>query len=152
MKCNHRIIAAALLGTVLAAGAGSAMAFGPKGGGCERMGMAGGGAMMGAVYRLDDLTPEQKAKLKAVRDKVRAQQNAWREDRQALHDAFLEGADAKTLRPLAEKQGKRVTERIMLRAQVRDEINAILTDAQRERLDTLMPYGGRRDGRPCMGW
>lgn len=148
MKRNHRIIGALAMGAVLTAGAGSALAFGP--GGCDRMGLAGGSAMA-AVYRLNDLTPDQKEKLKAVRDKVRKQQNTWREDRQALNDALLEGADATALQPLAEKQGKHVTERIMLRAQVRDEVNAILTEAQRAQLDTMVQSRGRRGGGPCMG-
>ncbi|MCK9531318.1 MAG: Spy/CpxP family protein refolding chaperone [Gammaproteobacteria bacterium] len=156
MKRNHRIIiAAAALSGLLAAGTGSALAFGP-GGGCDRMGMTGQGALgamgtMGAVYRLDDLTAEQKTKLRALRDQARKQQAAWREDRQALHDAFLDGADAKALRPLAEKQGRNVTEGIMLRAEHRAAINAILTDAQRAQLRDIAAQGPRSGARPCMG-
>lgn len=135
MKHNHRFIIAAVLGSVLAIGAGSAMAFGPKGSGHEHMGMMGNA--IGPLHRLEDLTPEQKIKLKTIRDKVRAQQKAWHEERKALLKALHEGADAETLLPLAEQEGKRVTERIMLQAQVRDEINAILTDAQREQLKAM---------------
>lgn len=137
MKHNHRFIIAAVLGTALATGAGSAMAFGPKGGGHEHMGMMGN--TLGPVHRLEDLTPEQKTRLKAIRDKVRAQQKAWREERKALLRALHEGADVETLRPLAEQEGKRVTERILLQAQVRDEVNATLTDAQREQLKAMKP-------------
>lgn len=155
MKRNHLIIAAAALSGLLAAGAGSAMAFGP-GSGCGRMGMTGQGAMgtmdtMAAVYRLDDLTPEQKSRLRALRDEGRKQQAVWREDRQALHDAFLDGADAKTLRPLAEKQGRNVTERIMLRAEHRAAVDAILTDAQHAKLRDMAAQNPRKGAGPCMG-
>jgi Spy/CpxP family protein refolding chaperone len=147
MKRNHRLIAAAALSGLLVAGAGSAFAFG-KFGGPGGMAMGGQGAVA-AAYQLEDLTPDQRTKLKALRDEARKQQAVWRENRQALRDAMLDGADAKTLRPLAEKQGQSVTERIMMRVKHREALNAILTDAQREKLAGLTMQRPRKGARPC---
>jgi Spy/CpxP family protein refolding chaperone len=104
----------------------------------------GGFGPVAAAYRLDDLTAEQRKQLDTLRDTMRKQHDQMRDDRRAVFDALSEGADAKTLRPLAEKQGKNVTESIMRQAEVRAEVNKILTDSQRKALSEMNRRGDRR--------
>jgi Spy/CpxP family protein refolding chaperone len=107
--------------------------------------MGGGQGMQGAhpmmhggilrdAYRVDNLTAEQRKQLDALRDQERQRFQANRTDRDALRDALAKGADAATLRPLAEKEGKHVTEMIMQQAEVRAQVEKILTEPQRAQL------------------
>lgn len=152
---RRNIFAALALGTVLAAGIGTAAAF--DGSRCGP-GAApwGGPGMLGAAYRLDDLTAEQRTQLDALRDKVRAQMDQSRADRRALRDALRDGADVDAIRPLAEKQGQHVTAMILQQVETRTALNTILTDAQRAKLKDTARYKSRRfphHGRgPGFGW
>jgi Spy/CpxP family protein refolding chaperone len=145
MKRNSRVLVVATLAGVLVAGTGSALAFG----GCDGKGPGGRGGFgpVAAAYRLDDLTAEQRKQLDALRDAERKQRAQMRDERQALRDAMQAGADAKTLRPLAEKQGKNMTERIMHQAEVRAAVDKILTESQRKALAEDMQRGGSRGDR-----
>lgn len=125
---------AMVAGVVLVAAAGTALAFGGhRGGGCDR-----GDMQVRAAYRLSDLTDQQRKQLDQLqdqrRDQLRKMLDNRRQDRRALRDAFAKGADVATIRPLAEKQGKFVTEMIIWKAEGRAAVDKILTDAQRKEL------------------
>lgn len=141
MKRRSRLFAAATLGILLAIGVGSAAAFDGYWSG------RGGPGMLGAAYRLDDLSAEQRKQLDALRDTVRMQMDQWRDDRRALRDALSEGADVDKIRPLAEKQGQHVTAMILQQAETRAALNKILTEAQRDKLDELARDKSRRFNR-----
>jgi Spy/CpxP family protein refolding chaperone len=134
MKRNRVLVSLALAG-LLAAGSGAALAFG---GGCDggNRGHRGFGSV-GAAYHVDNLTAEQRQQLDTLRDQQRKQMDQMRDDRIAVREAMNKGADAKTLRPLAEKQGKDVTEMIMRQAELRAGIDKILTPAQRTQLQQM---------------
>lgn len=123
----------ALAGLAFVSMAGTALAFGGHHGkgGCDRNAMR-------AVYEVEGLTDAQKEKLEALRDQqreaFRTLRDASRDDRRALRDAMERGASLDEVRPLAEKQGKHVTEMIMLRAEMRQKLNAILTPEQQKQL------------------
>lgn len=152
MKDRKRRWPALAAGALLLAAAGTAVAFGgPRGHGMHGFGagtpgdgMTGAMSLRGA-YRLDGLTDAQRKKLDALqerlRETMRERMDAARDDRRALRDAMAEGADAAAVRPLAERQGKRVTEMILTRARVRSELSGILTEEQRQAL--------RRRGAGC---
>lgn len=140
MKPTYRRIAIISLSTLLFTSAGAAMAFGgPKShGGCERGGKHGS---MAALTQLDNLTTEQKQVLmdirKATRDAMRDLRDEMQDNRTDLHDAMIDNADMASIRSLAEKQGDQVTRMIVLRAEVRNKINSVLTEEQREQLQDL---------------
>ncbi|MES9947047.1 MAG: Spy/CpxP family protein refolding chaperone [Candidatus Thiodiazotropha sp.] len=140
MKPTYRRIAIISLSTLLFTSAGAAMAFGgPKGhGGCDRGGKHG---PMAALTQLDDLSTEQKQVLKdirkATRDAMRDLRDAMQDNRTELRDAMIDNADMASIRSLAEKQGDQVTRMIVLRAEVRNKINSVLTEEQREQLQDL---------------
>ncbi|MES9971285.1 MAG: Spy/CpxP family protein refolding chaperone [Candidatus Thiodiazotropha sp.] len=140
MKPRYRQIAIISLSTLLFTSAGAAMAFGgPKGhGGCDRGGKHG---PMAALAQLDNLTAEQKEVFKdirkATRDAMRDLRDAMHDNRTDLHDAMIDNADLATIRRLAEQQGDQVARMIVLRAEVRNKINSVLTEDQREQLQDL---------------
>ena len=141
MMRQRRRWPAAVAGLLLIATAGAAVAFGgPHGHRPDRGGMSdsSGSMPLSGAYRLEDLTDAQRDKLDALRDRIREEQrqrrDAGRDDRRALRNAFRDGADVKAVRPLAERQGERVEEMILARAQVRSELAGILTEAQRQAL------------------
>jgi len=142
MKRN-RIFAAATLAGLLAIGSSALYAFdrpcgdGPHG--------HGGYGQFGAVYHLDNLTDKQRQQFDALRDKERKSFEKQREEHQALRQKIWETTDPKVLRPLAEQEGKYVTEKIMHRAQLRAELDKILTAEQREQLKK--EFQERRDKR-----
>lgn len=146
MKQISKPIAVMTLSALLLSSAGAALAFGgSKGhhGNCDRDNRQ---APMAALTRIDNLSEEQKDELKQIRKEAR---NAMRElrdqtqdNRTDLHDAMNDNADLKTIRRLAEEQGDQVAQKIVLRAQMRDKINAVLTEKQRQQLDNLRQPGG----------
>lgn len=149
MKRKQFIITAAMAG-LLALGSGALYAHERCGGPHDHEGW--GPATMGAVYQLDDLTPDQLKQLHALQIKQRQEFEKAREERESLHKAIAETTDPKALRPLAEKQGKMVTEAIMRHAELRAEVDKILTPAQRTKLNKMKEdwdkrREGRRDGR-----
>ena len=96
---------------------------------------------MRALSQLDNLTDAQRTQIKALfkeqRNSMLDQKDAMRESRQALRDAMDKGASQEQLQALAKKQGDQVTAMIMARAQMRDKINAILTEDQRAQLKKI---------------
>ncbi len=144
-------MAAAALAGLLALGSSVTYAFGEHCDGWQR-GHGGGAGAMGAIYQLDDLTPDQLKQLHALQIKQRNEREKTRSERESLHDAIAKTTDPKALRPLAEKEGKLVTDRIMERAEFRAEVEKILTPAQRTKLKAMKEEwekrrDDRRDGR-----
>ena len=154
MKSTNKRIAIIGLSVLLISSAGTALAFGgPKGphGGCDR---GQGRSPMAALSQLDDLTGEQKQELKVIRssarDAMRDLKDEMQDNRRDLRDAMQENADLKTVRALAEKQGDQVARMIVLRAEIRNQVNQVLTEEQREALADLrgpgMGFGHRGPG------
>jgi len=146
MKRN-RIFAAVALASLLAVGSSALYAFdrpcgnGPHG--------HGGYGPFEAIYHLDNLTDKQRQQLDALRDKERKSFEKQREEHQALRQKIWDTTDPKALRPLAEQEGKYVTEKIMHRAELRTELDKILTAEQREQLkkEFQQRHDKRRDQR-----
>lgn len=133
MKSSRILMMLTMVG-LLAAGSTAALACGGPGGG--HRGHDGYGPMR-AIYHLDNLSDEQRKQLDTLRDKQRKEMEQTRDEHRALRDAMDKATDAKTLRPLAEKQGKLVTEMIMKRQEMRNEVEKILTPAQRTQLKEM---------------
>lgn len=138
MKSINKRVAIIGLSALLITSAGTALAFGgPKGhhGGCDR---GKGGSPMEAISQLEDLTSEQKDQLKEIRssakDAMRDLRDDMQDNRRDLRDAMEKNADLETVRKLAQKQGDQVARMIMLRAEIRDKVDEILTEEQREQL------------------
>lgn len=144
MKMAKRRWPVLATGVLLVALGGTALAFGPDG-------APRGHGLLGAVYQLEGLTDTQRQQLDALRDRQRTaakeQREAWRSERQALRKALRDGADPATIRPLAERQGQRVAERIVKRAELRQAVEAILTPDQRQALAKALE--NRRSGKGC---
>ena len=99
-----------------------------------------------AVRHLDNLTDEQRAQLRKLYDEHRdaryEQYKQSRDERRALHDALRDGAAPEAIKPLAQKQGERVAQRIVERAQMMAQVRAILTDAQIQQLKEMAAQRG----------
>lgn len=138
MKHSNKRIALILAGTLLLGGAGTALAYGGfhGKGDCDHH-----GSPMRALSQIDNLTDEQRTQIKALykeqRNAMMDQKDAMRESRQALRDAMDKGASKEELQALANKQGDQVAAMIMGRAQMRDKLNAILTEEQRAQLQKM---------------
>jgi Spy/CpxP family protein refolding chaperone len=143
-----------------AVGAGIAYAF-PSGGehGCRDGGHAtsfkghGGYAdsdrMIEHMAASLDLSKEQRDAMYAIVDKVRPQTRALRdrlaETHKQLRALTRQGTPKESeVRKLADEQGKAIADMIVLRTQVRAEINGVLTDAQRQQLEQWRGHRGRR--------
>ncbi len=145
MKISNKTLAA-LLATGLTLGiAGNAIAFGDHGYGCDRGGHRS--SPMRALYQLDSLTDEQRTEIKKLmkeeRKSMRDLMDAMQDNRDALQEAMRDNATADKIKPLAQKQGDQVAAMIVARAQMRDKINAILTEEQRKELSNMKPSKGR---------
>ena len=104
-------------------------------------GKPGHGGPMQAVWQLD-LSEEQQAQLSALmqerRQEFRGRMLAKQEARRALQEAITaEPYDAERVKQLAEAQGAAVTERILKRAAMRQQIRALLTPEQLVELDKM---------------
>lgn len=90
-----------------------------------------------------NLTQEQRASIKAIYDKYRPELRELRQlqsdNRKAL--AKMDATDTR-LQELAEAQGKTIADTIVLRKKMRDEMGAILTEDQRQKLHEM--FGHRR--------
>jgi len=96
---------------------------------------------MQAVWQLD-LSEEQQEQLSALMQEkrmgVRDRMLAKRTARKALREAITaEPYDAERVKQLAEAQGAAVTERILKRAETRQQIRALLTPEQLTELDRM---------------
>lgn len=133
---RHSILKALVITGTLTA-AGGALAFGGHHGfggkECHR-----GGHGVERVLQLEGITDEQRAQFEALRserrDAMRSLREEMRENRKALREAARENAPAESVAALAQKQGDLVERMIVQRMEMRQKINGILTEAQRQEL------------------
>ena len=133
MKATRIVMAITFVG-LLATGSSAVFACGDRGD--WRHGPDGIGPMR-AISQLENLSDDQHKQLDALFDKERKEMRQRRDEQEELRDAMDKATDAKTLRPLAEKPGKLVTEMIMKRQEIRSEVDKILTPAQRTQLKEM---------------
>lgn len=133
MKASRILMTVTLAGLV-AAGSTVALA---GGGGCGRDHGPDGFGSMRAISQLENLSDAQRKQLDDLRDKQREEFKQTRDERRELREAMAKASDANALRPLADKQGKLVSEMIMKRQAIRDEVEKILTPEQRSQLKEM---------------
>ena len=138
--------AAAILAGLAVAGGGTILQAwdeGPMGGG---FGMHRGRRDFGRMahrraLRQIDLSDQQRAQLKEIleaeREGMWEQRQALAERRRALHEAVRSGAEEWELREMATELGLATGDLAVKQAAVHGQIEAILTDEQRQRLGEL---------------
>ncbi len=118
-------------------------------------GEPGGRHLMHAITQLDDLKPEQRDALKALferhREAAQSLRDAARDERDTLREVLDAGAADETVRPVAQRIGELMTQRVLLRAELRREAGAILTPEQLTQLNQMRDerrerFAERRDG------
>lgn len=141
---------AILLGATLLAATGTALAMGGPGN-CEQRGGPFGGKMQG-FGQIENLTSEQRTQLRDLqrtqRDKMRSLRDAMSDNHTAMFDAMEDGADSATIQKLAEARGATVTTMTVQRAEMKQKVDAILTEEQR---NSLASVNGARFGNHQMG-
>lgn len=155
MSTTKKKIAIVGLSALLMASAGATLAGHRGHGGCDQGGMGGhkssmrGAGMTGPMRilsKLDDLTDEQRKSIKDIHKSTRQSMfelmGAMQDNRMELREARRKGADIDTIRALAKKQGDQVERMIVLRAETRAKVDAVLTEEQRKQLKSK-----RRSGR-----
>jgi Spy/CpxP family protein refolding chaperone len=140
--------AASLAGVLLLAGPALASPWGPCGGGEGHHGGPPVSSPLGRehgagrlIWQLD-LTKAQREQVRAVLDEGREKsylyRTSLREGRATLRNAMrADDSDMAEVRKLAEAQGRALADLIVLRAETRDRIRAVLTPEQRTRLEAL---------------
>lgn len=90
------------------------------------------------------LNPEQRKSMLAIKDKYQPQMRALRQSLSGQRDALskLEANDAK-VQEAAAAQGKTIAELIVLRKQMRGEMDTVLTEEQRQAMSKFMQHRGR---------
>ncbi|UCE89342.1 MAG: Spy/CpxP family protein refolding chaperone [Pseudomonadota bacterium] len=156
-----RTFTTAFLATLLMTGlalsvpviAGPGWSGGP--GGCQGAGMGpGGGPYADPAARVErlagrlDLSDEQRAQVQTIFEKAQPEMQKLRtemmENRETIRSlATGNKASEAEIRKLANTQGTKVAEMIVLRSGVHNEISAVLTDAQREQFAQMGPRQGR---------
>jgi Spy/CpxP family protein refolding chaperone len=140
MKPMKKRLAILGLTSLLIVSAGGAMAFGGHHDrhDCDRGKGDNWRSPAMAISQLDGLSDEQRDQLKQIRrdarDSMRELRDAMRDNRTELRDAMIDQADLESVRALAKKQGDQVARMIVLRAEMRDRISGVLTEAQRQQL------------------
>jgi len=89
-----------------------------------------------------DLTDDQQLSVRAIMDEFQPRKQALRdtmkENRQALREAqHSDSPDLNTIRNLAEQKGQYVTEKTLLRAEVKTRMDAVLTAEQRTKMQEM---------------
>jgi Spy/CpxP family protein refolding chaperone len=169
---------AIVIGAVLLAATGTALAFGgpgncqQRGGAMQGVGQPGmmqgmgqsgmmqgmgpSGSMQG-IYQLENLSAEQRNQLQELqrsqRDTMRSMRNAMSDNHRSMNDAMEDGADSATIQKLAEVRGAAVATMTMHRAEMQKKVDAILTPEQRDTLANLAPSSfGRHQMGGRHGW
>ncbi|MBI4756194.1 MAG: Spy/CpxP family protein refolding chaperone [Betaproteobacteria bacterium] len=139
---------------------------GPMGGGMGGPGCSYGGHGHGMHGDVDagidrmsgllDLSKEQRDAMRAIGDKHRPQLrelgDRLSDSRRQLRELAAKGTpDAAQVRPLAEAQGKAMADMMVLRTQMRAEMDKVLTDAQRDKLRQMRERRGPGRGIPGAG-
>jgi Spy/CpxP family protein refolding chaperone len=122
----------------------------------QRMARMDDGTGLGMVLRQKEqlgLSDEQVKKLEAleseVKEQLKAKNEAVRAKRDALDKAVDSGASEAAIRAAAGEIGNAIGDHAVLRAATKTKVNAILTDAQKTKLEELrkerpMPMRERR--------
>lgn len=104
-----------------------------------------GGAFAERMADRLNLSSDQIAALRAIEDKyrpgLRSAMDRLRDSRRAL--AKADPADASKLRAIADARGKAIADMIVLRVQMRNEVRAVLTEEQRDRMKEMYRHGSR---------
>lgn len=158
----NKLITTALLGSLALGGFGYAIASGDyekehgerHGKYCKHgEGYKSGHYKKGMEHRLQrmsrhlDLSEEQVSKVKGIFKKYREQLSSLKEDkrniRKELHEKMhADKQDMSEIEKLARKQGELKTQKILVKAKMKSEIGAILTDTQREKMKTMRSKRG----------
>lgn len=90
------------------------------------------------------LSPEQRKSMLAIKDKYQPQMRDLRQSLSGQRDALskIEADDAK-LPEAAAAQGKTIADLIVLRKQMRGEMDKVLTEEQRQTMSKMMQHRGR---------
>lgn len=146
----NRYVSKAVMATLLAGGLAAAVPvfayghYGHPGCGHKAHGAMGGGEGYSEI-RIEhmakrlDLTKDQLASVRSIVDKHRAQLRAvldqLAENRSRLRAFAAESApDEAKLRTTADRQGKAIADLIVIRTEMKAQINKVLTDDQRKKM------------------
>lgn len=150
MTINQAILAAGMAAFILLGQPARAHAdAGTRGGGCgqSRQDMKDHG--LDRMTRFLGLSTEQQQAMKAVEDKYGPEMRELRQlsfdNRKALDK--MDASDPK-LQELAAAQGKTLADMMVLRKQMRAQMEQTLTDAQRQKLKTLYEHRREQRGHP----
>jgi Spy/CpxP family protein refolding chaperone len=107
------------------------------------------------LNRLDDVTDAQREQIKALMEERRGQMQGgkgeMREHRQAMREAIERGASREELRMLADQQAAHMSAMMLSRAETAQQVQGVLTEAQREQLREMRQQRmERHDGRKGM--
>jgi Spy/CpxP family protein refolding chaperone len=133
---------ATLIGAALLAVSGAGLAIAGSDS-CHMHGAKMGGAPHGYMRSLQqlDLSNEQQEQLQALvttqKSQMKEQRQDMRDKREALREAIQNNADDATIQKLAETMGGAVTARIIQSAEMKKQVDAILTAEQREELAAM---------------
>ncbi|ARO87895.1 hypothetical protein EBAPG3_009005 [Nitrosospira lacus] len=105
-------------------------------------GMDGGERFLNRMTDRLKLTPEQRSSVEAVLQKSKSQMANLKEkmqtNRKALRELKQNGSgDSSEVQVLAQERGNLVTESIIQRNKIRNEIQLVLTDTQREQMKQM---------------
>lgn len=108
---------------------------------CNKRGKKSGARIERMIERLD-LNENQAKQVRNIRDSYRPKMESFRnkmkESRQELREAMhAETIDQNKVKELAQKKGNLMAEKIVLRAEMRNEINKVLTKKQREEMKEM---------------
>ena len=95
-----------------------------------------------------DMSDEQATKVRGIFDKYSDQFTDLRTEKKNIKHSLRENMhadkqDTAAIEQLAKKQGELKTQKILVKVKMKSEINAILTDTQREKMKSMR---GKRDG------
>lgn len=139
MNIRKTGLVAMITTSLLLGGAGAAFAHGnfqgKSQGKCDRE------APARMLNRLDDVTDAQREQIKALLQERRGQTQGLRgemqESRKAMREAIARGASRDELRMLADQQAAHMSTMMLSRAETAQQVQGILTEAQREQLQEL---------------
>lgn len=152
MNIRKTGLATIITTTLLLGSTGIALAYGGEHGKSHDQCDHQGPARM--LNRLDDVTDAQREQIKALmqerRGEMRELRDEMQESRKAMHEAIDRGASREELRQLAEQQAAHMSSMMLSRAETAQQVQGILTGAQREQLQELrqkrMEHHGERKG------
>jgi Spy/CpxP family protein refolding chaperone len=148
MNIRKTGLVAMITTSLLLGSAGAAFAHGnfpgKSHGKCDRQGPSR------MLNRLDDVTDAQREQIEALLQERRGQMQSLRgemqESRKAMREAIARGASRDELRMLADQQAAHVSTMMLSRAETAQQVQGVLTEAQREQLQELRQKRMERHG------